>query len=170
MCMAAAELIGDSDVIFIDASTTAVQIADFISSKKSVTVVTNSIPLSVSMGKKGIKVYCTGGELQENSLGYAGFYAERLVSDFNFDLVFFSSRGVCENGMIADTSLPETMLRKAVLQNAKKSVFLCDRTKFFVNAPYNLMHISDIDCVITDMENTDIFDSVKEKIFITERS
>lgn len=150
LCEAAAALIKENSLIFIDASSTVMQIADFITGNNSVTVVTNGIPLSVALSKKGIKTYCTGGEIQGQSLGFAGSYAEQFIAGFNFDVCFFSSKGVTEDGMIVDTSGPENMLRKAALRHSKKSVFLCDATKLNLTAPFNLAHISDISCVVTD--------------------
>lgn len=152
LCQKAAELVHDNDIIFIDASTTLAQIADYLSDKKSLTVVTNSIPLSILLTQKGITTYSTGGEFQESSLCYAGSYAEEFVRNFNIDLMLFSSYGISESGMILDASLTESMLRKAVMRQARKSVFLCDHTKFGRTAPYNLMPLSKVDCIITDAD------------------
>ena len=150
ICAEAVKLIKDNDIVFIDASTTAVQIADFITDKKSITVVTNSMPLSITLHKKHIKTYCTGGEIQSHSLGYAGGYAEEFVRNFNFDIAFFSCCGINDNGMIVDASIPETMLRKAAVKCSQKSVFLCDHSKFYQSAPYNVMPLSSVDVIITD--------------------
>jgi len=146
----ASELISDKDIIFIDASTTALQMADYISTSKAVTVVTNSIPLTSLLMKKGIKVYCTGGEMQENSLCYAGKYAESFAGNFNFDLMFFSCHCITNKGVIADTSEEETNLRKTVMLQSRKTVFLFDSSKLGLDAPYNLKPATEMDCIITD--------------------
>ncbi len=152
LCQAAARFIQDNDILFLDASTTVLQMADFIVPQSAVTVVTNSILLSTLLSKKGIKVFCTGGEAQQNSMCYAGSFAESFVRSFNFDKVFFSSHGISPAHMIVDTSLQETLLRRAVLEQSKQSFFLCDTSKFFLSAAYNLAAISDIDYMITDDE------------------
>lgn len=150
ICKIAASYVGDNDIIFIDASTTAMQMAEFLSEKKQITVITNGIPLATRLVKAGIKTYATGGEMVENSLAYAGSFSEEFVRKFNIDTAFFSSYGVDESGMIVDTSLPETQLRKAVISQAKKSVFLCDKSKISLAAPYNLIHKDNIDVFITN--------------------
>ena len=150
LCQKAAKLIKNKDIIFIDASTTASQLDEYIKPELSVTVITNSIPLSLSLKKKGIKVYCTGGEVQENSLCYAGGYAESFVGNFNFDFCFFSCTGVDKNGYIVDVSEIETHLRNATIKTSKKSVFICDSSKFSVSAPYKLMPLSECDYVLSD--------------------
>ena len=150
---AASKLINDNDIVFIDASTTVLQIAEFLSDKNQVTVITNGIPLAMLLSKKGIKTYCTGGEIQGNSLAYAGSFAEEFIRKFNIDIAFFSCHGINDKGMIIDTSLSETQFRKALINQSKKSVFLCDSKKFNLSAPYNLIPLKDVDYIITNSDN-----------------
>lgn len=153
ICKKAAKLIKDGSVVFIDASTTALNIVEYISEHSSITVVTNSVKIALSLSGKSIRCYTTGGELQNNSYGFAGSYAEEMISRFNFDFMFFSSHGVNEAGIIVDTTSPaENFLRQAVCRLSAKKVFLATSTKFGRAAPYNLMPISEVDLVITDKE------------------
>lgn len=157
LCDAASKFIKDDSIVFMDGSTTVMQLAEFISTKQNVTVVTNGIPASLILAKKGIKTYSTGGELLENSMAYAGSFAEEFIHKFNIDICFFSSHGVNKNGVIVDTSLPETQFRNAVILQSDKSVFLCDKTKFGVNAPYNLMSVCDVDYIISNCDSSNPF-------------
>ena len=159
LCEKACELINDNDVIFIDGSSTTLQLAEYITQKKSITVVTNGLPLAVALRKKGIKVYCTGGEIREESFAAAGFFAEEFIKNFNFDIMFFSCSCVTENGIIADTSLLENTLRRTAINSSKKVVFMCDSSKFNKTAPHNLVPICDADFVITDFCETLNFDT-----------
>ncbi len=153
LCEKACSLIKDDYIIFIDASTTALQMSEFLRPNSQITVVTNSMLVSTLLTKKGIKNYLTGGELQQNSMCYAGVFAENFIRQFNFNLAFFSCHGVSANNNIVDTSLLETSLRKTMLLQADKSVFLCDSSKFDLNAPYNLAKLSEIDVIITDKKD-----------------
>ena len=150
LCRRAAKLVNDNDIIFIDASTTTLQMADFLSEKKGITVITNGIPIASLLVKKGIKTFCTGGEIFENSMAHFGSFAEDFIRRFNIDTFFFSCHGVNEKGMLTDPSLPETQIRKVAINQSKKTVFLCDETKFSLSTPYNLISIEKIDCVITN--------------------
>ena len=153
LCKKAASLIPDGSVIFIDASTTALNIIEYISEHSLVTVVTNSIKIALLLSEKGLKCYTTGGELQTNSYGFAGSYAEEMVMGFNFDIAFFSSHGVNDSGMIVDTTSPsENFLRQAVCRLSEKKIYLATCEKFGRSAPFNLIHLSDVDLVITDKE------------------
>jgi len=152
LCQAAAALIGENEIIFIDASTTTLQMAEFISDKKRITVITNGIPVATALVKRGIKTYCTGGEIFENSLANYGSFAEEFLQNFNIDTAFISCHGVNDAGMLIDPSLPETQMRKIAIQQAKKTVFLCDESKFSRTAPYNLVPITKMDKVITNTQ------------------
>lgn len=146
----AVELIKDDEIIFIDASTTALHMGEFLSERKGITVVTNGIPLSIMLSEKGVKTYCTGGEIQKSSLGYAGDLAQLFVKNFNFDICFFSCHALSNDGKISDTSLEENIIRITAIKNSKKSVFLCDSSKIGLSAPYNLADTKDIDYIITE--------------------
>ena len=166
LCQLAASLIREQQIVFLDASTTVSQMADFIT-KKSVTVVTNSIPLALRLARNGIKVFATGGEIMWNSLGYAGSYAEDFVKNFNFDWMFFSSTGISEQGSIVDASQEETMLRRVVREHSRQTVLLCDSTKLRVSAPYNFAPLEDMDLVITNGDPEDaLLKKLEKKVLL----
>lgn len=153
LCRKAADLVQDNQILFIDASTTTLQMAQFLEEKKNITVITNGIALATLLVKKGIRTYCTGGEIFENSMAHFGSFAEDFIRRFNIDLLFFSCHGVNEAGMLTDPSLPETQIRRVAIGQAKKTVFLCDKTKINLSTPYNLVPIQSLDCIITDAED-----------------
>lgn len=168
LCKAAARLVKDNDIIFIDSSTTLLQMADFLGEKKDITVITNGIELACALVKKGIKTFCTGGEIFSNSLAHFGSFAEDFIRRFNIDTLFFSCHGVNENGILTDPSLPETQIRRVAINQSKKTVFLCDESKFSLSTPYNLVPISTLDTVITNTDTVyKYFEEVnKNKIII----
>ncbi|MBO7149442.1 MAG: DeoR/GlpR transcriptional regulator [Clostridia bacterium] len=150
LCEKASSLIKDNSLIFIDASTTTLQMTEYLNASSQITVVTNSLLVSTILTKKGIKNFLTGGEMQQNSMCYAGVFAENFIRQFNFNLAFFSCHGVDENNNIVDTSLAETSLRRILLSQTDKSIFLCDSSKFGAKAPYNLTNLNEIDVIVTD--------------------
>lgn len=163
LCQAAANLVSDNEIIFIDSSTTTLQMADFLVEKKNITVITNGISLATLLVQKGIKTYCTGGEIFQNSLAHFGSFAEDFIRRFNIDTMFFSCHGVNDNGMLTDPSLPETQIRRVAINQSKKTVFLCDKTKFSLSTPYNLMPIQNIDYIVTDSAKAKSFFNSEDK-------
>ena len=166
LCQAAANLVSDNEIIFIDSSTTTLQMADFLVEKKNITVITNGISLATLLVQKGIKTYCTGGEIFQNSLAHFGSFSEDFIRRFNIDTMFFSCHGVNDSGMLTDPSLPETQIRRAAINQSKKTVFLCDKSKFSLSTPYNLISIKEVDYIITDSSKIKEFLDIENKIII----
>ena len=146
----AAKLVRDGDIVYIDASTTTLHIVDFIKDLKNIIVVTNSIQVALLLRKYNITGYCTGGMLIENSLAFAGSYAENTVSNFNIDIMFFSTSAVTHTGYIADYSEVETNLRKVAMKTARKKVYLCDKEKFEKSSVFHVANLNEMDYIITN--------------------
>lgn len=149
----ASKLVKKGDVIFIDPSSTVLDMLPFIKEISELTVVTNSLrALNALCDKPNIRLYSTGGSFVKSSMAFVGKQAMDFISGFNFDLFFFSSAAVNEKGMITDYSEPETLLRKSSLKYAKKTVFLCTSDKFGKNCAYNVCPLSSLDEIICDTQ------------------
>ena len=68
--------------------------------------------------------------------------------------------------MLNDPSLPETQIRKVAIEQSKKTVFLCDETKFSLSTPYNLVSLDTLDTVITDTEKVYDYTAGNNQIII----
>ena len=148
----AAMLIQDGDVVFLDASTTALHMAKYLSDKHFITIITNSIQLPALLRNSNIPIYSTGGRLIPNSLAFGGPVAEASIKHFHIDKFFFSSCALAADGEILDFSEEETMLRKVLLQHADQSIFLCDSSKLGKSAVFHVAYLNQVDTVICDVE------------------
>ena len=151
VCEQAAVLIKDGDILFIDGSSTAQFLLPYLVKFKDLVVITNGLKIADTLGEMGIKVYCTGGLLIENSSTLSGEDAERFVDSFNADLCFLSCKGLSDDGKFTDTSYTETQLRKRFLANAKKRVMLVTKNKLGKKYVHTLCHSSEIDHVFTSV-------------------
>lgn len=142
--------IENGNVIFLDASTSASFIVPHLAGFKDITVVTNNPLTSVALGELGIKNYCTGGLLLNNSVAYVGGFAADFVSNIYADVLFFSCRGISEDGVLSDSSYDEIYIKKAMMKNAKKKIFLCDNSKFGLTFMHHICTKDDIDLIITE--------------------
>lgn len=168
MCRVAAELVKDRDVVFIDASSTAFHIADFIDKKSDITVVTNSHLATQRFAEKGCTVYSTGGKLLRESYVFAGYAAEEAVKNYNADIMFFSAAALSDDGMISDWSDDERSMRAVMADIAKTTVFMCDCSKFGKKSAFKLFSISRLDYVVTDKRlSDDIVDRFALKLLVS---
>ena len=162
----AAKLIRSNTVIYLDASTTAAYITEYLRPQQQVTVVTNGLMTAVRLQSKGIRTYCLGGEIVGSSLASGGPIALDSARNFNIDLMFFSSYGVNDRGDIVDTSESETMLRRCILRSTAASVFLCDSSKFGKQSIYNCVSLGDVDYFVTDAQPPEGYPTVRRETII----
>lgn len=146
----ACKLINQGDTIFLDASTTVSHMVDYIETDSGLTIITNSIQVLEKLKGRGIRCYLTGGKLLENSSALVGRIAEDTVSSLFADCFFFSSQGISEDGVITDFSEEETRLRKCMIANAKRSVFLYDHSKLGKRFLFKVCHTDELSAVITE--------------------
>ncbi|MCQ2558969.1 MAG: DeoR/GlpR family DNA-binding transcription regulator, partial [Oscillospiraceae bacterium] len=146
----AVSLVAEGSTGCLDASSTVSALVPFLSRFNDLTVITNGPMTSLALGSIGVKTYCTGGILMKDTSAYAGEMAAQFFSRFNADIFFFSCRGVNDAGMLCDTSIEEASLRSMVMRYARKSVFLCDSSKFSHSYRSNICHLSDVDLVVSE--------------------
>lgn len=146
----AVKLIHDGDTVFLDASSTASHLLNYIDGDRNLTIITNSIYNLEKLRGRGIRCYLTGGALLENSHALVGKLAEETVSSLYADICFFSSQGITEEGVITDFSEDETRLRKLMIANAGKSVFLYDHSKIGKRFLFKVCDADSLYATITD--------------------
>ena len=151
---AAVKLIRDGTVIFLDASTTVSYLIGDLAAFHDLTVLTNGLTTAALLRQAGVRTYCVGGALAENSLAVGGRIARDTAARFPIDTILFSAYAVSEQGMIIDPSEEETALRRYILRRAASSVLLCDKSKFGKTSLFNLAPLSDIDYLVTDARLT----------------
>ena len=148
----AATLITNGSTVFLDASSTASFVANFIEPEQNITVITNGIKALTVLSQRHIRAYCTGGKLINNSLAFTGAIALRTISSMHADYMFFSSQGLSRDGKISDFSESETELRIAMLKHSTQKYFLCDNSKIGKTFLFTVCDVTDTDGVICDID------------------
>lgn len=140
----------DGMMIFLDASSTVAQLIPLLKGFQDLTVITNSPQASLILAELKIRNYSTGGKMLNNSLAYVGVDAARALENLRADIVFFSCRGLSEDGLITDSMDEEAEIRRVMLKHAKKKIFLCDKSKFGRSYSYVLCKAEDVDEIISE--------------------
>ena len=169
MALAAIKLIKNGDLIFLDGTTSAFFIAEYLSEFKNIRVITNGIDTLSLLAKNNITAYSTGGCVQElNRSVLVGNYAKEMIENFHADICFFSARSVYEDGEIYDCFEEENIIRKAMIKHSTRKVFLCDSTKFGKTSLFHLGSLSDVDYIVSNHEVPDFVKKHKLQTIITE--
>ncbi|MBC8159813.1 MAG: DeoR/GlpR transcriptional regulator [Roseiflexaceae bacterium] len=150
IAQAAANLIQDDMSLFLDASTTAFQIARLIKDRKQLTVVTNGLYNALELTFcPDITVMVAGGLMRSRSSSLVGGLTQDLAR-LRVDIGFFGARGISAKDGMTETDLNESTLKRQMVEAARTVVGVIDSSKF------GQVHLSafalphEIDRVITD--------------------
>ncbi len=147
----AATLVKDGDVVFLDQSSTCYFLAGELVNKKGITVVTNSLNTLNLLSLTDLKVISTGGVLsREDRSCLVGEGAEKTYDGIFADIAFFATKSLSADGVISDCTQEEIAVRKIMLKNSAKKVYLCNSAKFDTKSPYIQCTLSDIDILISE--------------------
>ena len=147
----AAALIKEGDTIFIDPSSSCSFFAKELLHMKGITVITNNVEILSFMSQSSINVICSGGfQTSPNRYALVGPIAEETFRNIHADWAVFSARSLTKDGQIYDIHYNETALRKVMLKNAEKKIFLCDSSKLRTNSTYYQCSLADIDYMVCD--------------------
>ena len=129
LCKAAAELVNDGDIIFVDSSSTTEFIAQYLIKKNDVTVITsNTAVVSYLSRFSNIKVICLGGEIMEPPSMLGGELCVKNAMEYKADKLFFSSHGINDDGEIGGGG-GYSLLLNVMAKNSKEVIYLVDHTK-----------------------------------------
>ena len=82
-----------------------------------------------------------------------GSIAEQYAKDLNIDVAFFTTAAYSDDGVISDFDVKQTMIRKIILRNTKKSIFLFERSKIGQKMTYTLCRKEDVTEIIIADKN-----------------
>lgn len=147
---AAFHLIQPNDVIATDSGSTTLELANLITGKEELVVLTNSLKvLNVLAKRAGITAIGTGGILRARSLSFQGAAAESTVCTYNIRKAFISAKAFHMDNGIMDSNEEEAAVKRAMLKNAQETTLLMDHTKFTRMAHVTICPINGVHRIIT---------------------
>lgn len=137
--------------VFIDASSTALALAERMDLSYK-TVVTNNLQTAIQLSKKpNASVILLGGNLRYDSSAVSGSWTASLLNGFSFDLMICSCAGV-ENGEIYERTLDTKEIKRAAFLRSKKRILLFDHTKWTERGAFLCGKLAEFDLIVTDEE------------------
>lgn len=126
---AAAALVRDSDIVYVDAGSTTDCLIDCLP-ETNATFVTNASMHAIKLMKRGFKVYVIGGELRRRTEAYIGAFSLDMLGRFNCTLGFFGADGVHPTAGYSTPEDDEAIVKKYATTRCKRAYALCDSSKF----------------------------------------
>jgi DeoR family transcriptional regulator, aga operon transcriptional repressor len=127
---AAAKMIGKGQVIILDSGTTTTAIARCCRQLKNLTVITNAINIAGELADSPVEVILTGGVLRKNSFSLVGPLAEESLRKLSADLLFLAVDGFDVHYGLTTPNLLEARVNRAMAESARRTVVVCDSSKF----------------------------------------
>lgn len=154
----AANMIPPNASVLLDASSSALYLADYLQPDFNITVFTNCLKTVIKLCEKNISVYCIGGKIDNKNFVTSGSWTEDNVNSIHVDYLFFSSKAIDDNGLISGDSESGIRMRRLMIEHSSKQYFLCDAEKKGRKSTFSLCNASEITGVITDGDFSEIPD------------
>lgn len=155
----AASFVKDGDTVFIDGSTTAQCMEEYLVRRKDLTVVTNNIALAANLSAHDIRIVCLGGTVVEPPSMLCGTETAENAARYRVDKMFFATKAASSGGLIASGEYYDPMLR-TVAKNAGEIFYLVDHKK--IDQPFCELY-GDFGCVDHVISDFDFPEETKQK-------
>jgi DeoR family transcriptional regulator of aga operon len=147
---AAARMVGKGQVIILDSGTTTTAIARACRQVKNLTIITNATNIASELADSPVEVILTGGVLRRNSYSLVGPLAEESLRKLSADLLFLAVDGFDVRYGLTTPNLLEARVNRAMAESARRTVVVCDSSKFGRRSLSLILPTSAVHETITD--------------------
>jgi len=147
---AAVRMIRPGQVIILDSGTTTTAIARGCRQLRGVTVITNGTNIAAELADSQAEVILTGGSLRRNSFSLVGPLAEESLSKLSADILFLAVDGFDLSYGLTTPNQLEARVNRAMSEAAKRTIVVCDSSKFGRRSLSLIMPITSVHETITD--------------------
>lgn len=145
----AATQIKDGDTIFLNSSSTVLEVVKFIGDKR-VNVITNNVRCAHTDFHPNTTIILTGGEIRYPKETLINDFALNTIQSIFADIAILGCSGYTpEDGMTTEV-LQEAKINSLMIERSKKSVLVCDYRKIGLTSNFVSSKANDIDVLITD--------------------
>lgn len=144
-------LVENGDTIILDAGSTTYALAQLLTNKQRLTVVTNDLQIAISLASSpNIHLVCTGGIARPHVFTLQGTEVVDFIKNLKVDKTFLGADAIHEDGTIGNVNIEEVAIKRAMVKAASNVVLLADSSKFELIGFAKVCEFKDIDILITD--------------------
>ena len=158
--------VGESTSIIVESGSTAAALLDFVVDKPSCRIFMNCVGAlnkAQAVGLQTGQVFTIPGVLKVNTLTFVGPEAAEYIARLNLDLCFISATGLSMAGELQDPDPMEIAVKRAMVEAAKKTVLLLDKSKFGKTSLFPVVPLDLISACVTDEVPTEPFARILER-------
>ena len=147
---AALHMIRPGQVIILDSGTTTTAIARGCRQLRNLTVITNGTNIAAELADSAVEVVLTGGSLRKNSFSLVGPLAEESLRKLSADMLFLAVDGFDVHYGLTTPNQLEARVNRAMSESARRTIVVCDSSKFGRRSLSLIMDGSMVHETITD--------------------
>jgi DeoR/GlpR family transcriptional regulator of sugar metabolism len=146
----AATFVNDGDTIFINTSSTALLMIEYITAKQ-VTIVTNNLKVVFCPKRESHLILLIGGEVRLPKESLVGDFAINNLNKVTAQKCFLGCSGISYDGGFTTAVLQEVQINETMIKRTNGKVFiLADKNKVGKTHSFKSAELSEIDYLITD--------------------
>ncbi|WP_159997590.1 DeoR/GlpR family DNA-binding transcription regulator [Roseomonas sp. 18066] len=146
----ALSMVPPAAVIYLDAGTTTLEIAQGLAPREDIAVVTNDFVIAGLLSRESnCRLYHTGGEVERENQSCVGDPAAETIRRFNFDIAFISTSSFGLRG-VSTPSENKVAVKRAIAQSAARSVLVTDSSKYGRIGTFNAVPLEALSAIVID--------------------
>jgi DeoR family fructose operon transcriptional repressor len=147
---ALSELEGATTVL-LDAGSTTAQLAELLPAGRDLVVVTNSVPIAMSLSARSdLTVHLLGGRVRQRTLATVDDVALESLSRLYVDVAFLGTNGVSVARGLTTADPAEAAVKRAMVVAARRAVVLADASKIGDDQLARFAALAEVEAVVTD--------------------
>ncbi len=166
---AAASLVQDKEVIILDDGTTALQMVEFLTLKRGLTVLTGSIPIMTrlldykSKNQFDGEIIFIGGRVNAMHSRASGALSQRFMESMQADKAFIVADGIHPDKGVTSYDDERGLLARTFMKQSNQSVILCDHSKLGAGHFFKIGGFEEFDVVVSDAPYPDAWGEAVER-------
>ena len=148
---AALAYLPEEGAIALDAGSSTFQLAERLPAGRTLTVVTNSLPIaSLLANRKELTVHLIGGTVRGRTLATVGNTALEFLRRVYVDVAFLGINGFSVERGLTTPDSAEAAVKSAFVASARRRILLADHTKLGSAHFAHVADLAEIDVLVTD--------------------
>jgi len=149
--MAAAALVEDGDIIFVNSGTTTTQFIRHLPRNTHITLITNNLSACLEIGEPGFEILVPGGEYQPRSNSVAGRFAIDNLNQVYASKAFIGVDGLTlAQGCTVPSNAEAEMDRLMIERTRGPIIVVTDHSKWGVVSNFEIAKLSQIHKLVTN--------------------
>ncbi len=147
---AACDFVRDGDSVFVDAGTTACEVARLLNQRKGLQIMTNSLlAANILAANRENRLTMCPGEYRAMSMAFMGQMMDEFLESFRFDVLFLGVEGITPDGIYVPDET-DGITKKKLIRQSNSVICVADHSKIGQTFHYRIAGLEQVNHLVTD--------------------